>query len=83
MERQERKLRFGTDPITEECWEFDLDGPFGQAWVWRRVDTRGCVLDRSRPFASCLAAVRDARAHGFSGRADIVRPAPQPVQRRR
>jgi hypothetical protein len=83
MKSYERTLHVSLDPATDDRWEFDLDGSRTQLWIWRRVDSRGCVLDRSRPFASCLAAVRDARAHGFGGRADIVRPAPQPVQRRR
>jgi hypothetical protein len=82
MERNDqRKLRSRTEPIAADCWEFDVDGPLGHAWIWRRVDHRGCVLDRSRPFPSCLAAVRDARVHGFSGRPHIIRPVPGPVQR--
>ena len=60
---------------------FDLEGPHANAWVWRRVGDDGCVLYESGPFAYYLAAVRDARAHGFSGTLAFGKPAAQPLKR--
>lgn len=73
----------GPKPGADECWEFDVDGHHGRGWIWRRVDFRGGLLDRSRAFGSCLSAVRDARTHGFAGRPRIVSPVPRPLERRR
>jgi hypothetical protein len=53
---------------------FDLEGPRANAWVWRRVDDHGTVVDQSRRFPYYLAAVRDARAHGFTGTLQFGRP---------
>jgi len=46
---------------------FDLEGSRANAWVWRRVGDDGAVVDQSRPFPYYLTAVRDAKAHGFTG----------------
>jgi hypothetical protein len=46
---------------------FDLEGPYANVWVWRRVAHDGTTIHQSGPFPYYLAAVRDAKAHGFDG----------------
>jgi hypothetical protein len=52
--------RFFTRPIEE-------DGAAGHRWCWAQLDVRGHVVASGSDFYTVVAAVRDARTHGFDG----------------
>lgn len=53
-------FRFFTKPI-------DADGVAGHLWCWARLDARGQVIDSGSGYYTIVAAMQDARAHGFTG----------------
>jgi hypothetical protein len=57
-----------------DIWYFDREGAYASRWIWRRVAGNGCVVDASRSFPYYLDALRDAKAHGFSGRPEFGKP---------
>lgn len=59
--------RFFTKPI-------DADGIAGHLWCWARLDASDHVVDSGFGFYTVVAAMQDARAHGFSGRVEPGSP---------
>jgi len=59
--------RFFTKAIQE-------DGAAGHRWCWARLDEDGHVVASGSGFYTIVAAVHDARTHGFTGRADVGDP---------
>ena len=60
MDAHNPAWRFFTKPIEE-------DGTAGHRWCWARLDLQGRVVDSGSGFYTVVAALRDARAHGFEG----------------
>lgn len=59
--------RFFTKPIEE-------DGAAGHRWCWARLDMDGRVVETGRGFYTIVAAVQDAKAHGFTGNVEVGDP---------
>jgi hypothetical protein len=59
--------RFFTRPIEE-------DGTAGHRWCWARLDGSGRVVATQSGFYTIVAAVHDAKAHGFTGNVEVGDP---------
>ena len=67
MDSHAYNWRFFTKPIEE-------DGTAGHRWCWARLDADGRVVATRRGFYTIVAAVHDAKAHGFSGNVEVGDP---------
>ena len=63
MNPQRHRFRFFTKLIEE-------DGAAGHLWCWAKLDVAGRVVNSGSGFYTVVAAMRDARDHGFNGPAD-------------
>ncbi|HEX2829874.1 MAG TPA: hypothetical protein VHP37_26235 [Burkholderiales bacterium] len=59
--------RFFTKPIEE-------DGAAGHRWCWARLDANGRVVAVGKGFYTIVAAVHDAKGHGFTGDVEVGDP---------
>ena len=67
MDSHNYDWRFFTKAIEE-------DGTAGHRWCWARLDTKGRVVTTGTGFYTIVAAVQDAKAHGFAGNIEVGDP---------
>lgn len=67
MDANVYEWRFFTSPIEDE-------DTAGHRWCWARLDPRGRVVNSGAGFYTIVAAMHDARTHGFTGRVEVGDP---------
>jgi hypothetical protein len=67
MDPDKRRWRFFTQLIEE-------DGAAAHLWCWAKVDAEDRVVDSGSRFYTVVAAMADARTHGFNGPFDDGNP---------